>query len=273
MKKILLASVAFLGMAAIVPAQAADLAARPYTKAPAYAPPAPIYNWTGFYIGGHIGGAFGGNNNVLAPGFVANNNDGRVHGRCAGRLRHAVLAELGVRHRSQLQLPRHRQQSSPTVASARSPAGSATPGVRRCCTSRAATAGLTRASPTASAGNGGRDGYTVGGGLEYLFTQNWSGKVEYQYYDFGTVNFVGPAPALYRRQLPQRPAHHQGRPELSLQLGCSGCSACPGILITSEPLGSEIEKGRHLMPALFALGLFRLELFAICHAHGISAKR
>ena len=35
---------------------------------------------------------------------------------------------------------------------------------------------------------GGPDGYTVGGGLEYLFTQNWSGKVEYQYYDFGTRN-------------------------------------------------------------------------------------
>ena len=33
---------------------------------------------------------------------------------------------------------------------------------------------------------GGRDGYTVGGGLEYLFTQNWSGKIEYQFYDFGT---------------------------------------------------------------------------------------
>ena len=44
-------------------------------------------------------------------------------------------------------------------------------------------------------GNGGRDGYTVGGGLEYLFTQNWSGKVEYQYYDLGTVNFVGPVGA------------------------------------------------------------------------------
>ncbi|WP_398483924.1 outer membrane protein, partial [Tardiphaga sp.] len=37
-----------------------------------------------------------------------------------------------------------------------------------------------------------RDGYTVGGGLEYLFTQNWSGKLEYQYYDFGTVNFIAP---------------------------------------------------------------------------------
>ena len=55
MKKFLLATVgsaALLGM--VVPAAAADLAARPYTKAP---PPmlAPIYDWTGFYIGGNGG--------------------------------------------------------------------------------------------------------------------------------------------------------------------------------------------------------------------------
>jgi outer membrane immunogenic protein len=36
------------------PALAADLAARPYTKAPPVI--APIYDWTGFYIGGHLGG-------------------------------------------------------------------------------------------------------------------------------------------------------------------------------------------------------------------------
>jgi outer membrane immunogenic protein len=49
MKKTLLMTVAFaaLGMA---PAVAADLAPRMYTKAPP-APLAPIYNWTGFYIG------------------------------------------------------------------------------------------------------------------------------------------------------------------------------------------------------------------------------
>src|ERR1041384_4919777 len=79
MKKILLATAAVLISASA--ASAADLAAHPYTKAPpAYAPPAPIYNWTGFYIGGHIGGAFGGQNNVLAPGFLFSNNDGRFMG-------------------------------------------------------------------------------------------------------------------------------------------------------------------------------------------------
>ena len=37
---------------------AADLAARPYTKAPACA--APVYNWTGLYVGGFAGGVFDG---------------------------------------------------------------------------------------------------------------------------------------------------------------------------------------------------------------------
>jgi outer membrane immunogenic protein len=36
-------------------ASAADLAARPYTKAPP--PVVAIYNWTGFYVGGHLGGS------------------------------------------------------------------------------------------------------------------------------------------------------------------------------------------------------------------------
>src|ERR1700712_883015 len=61
MKKFLLATVALAAFAA--PALGADLGARPYNynKAPAYA--APLYNWTGFYIGGHVGGAFAGSNN------------------------------------------------------------------------------------------------------------------------------------------------------------------------------------------------------------------
>ena len=75
MKKILLATAAVLISASA--ASAADLAARPYTKAPAYAPPAPIYNWTGFYIGGHIGGAFGGSQQrPRTRCFFTNNNDG-----------------------------------------------------------------------------------------------------------------------------------------------------------------------------------------------------
>jgi len=45
-------------------AWAADMPARPYAKAPAYTAPAIVYNWTGFYIGGHVGGAFAGDNSL-----------------------------------------------------------------------------------------------------------------------------------------------------------------------------------------------------------------
>jgi outer membrane immunogenic protein len=52
MKKFLLGTVALIAFAA--PASAADLAARPYTKAP---PPAiaAVYDWSGFYIGANGG--------------------------------------------------------------------------------------------------------------------------------------------------------------------------------------------------------------------------
>src|ERR1700688_2575459 len=77
MKKFLLGTVALVALGATVPALAADLAARPaYTKAPAYM--AAIYNWTGFYIGGHVGGAFSGNNGFA--GTTNNNSDGRFLG-------------------------------------------------------------------------------------------------------------------------------------------------------------------------------------------------
>ena len=51
MKKFLLGTVALVAFAA--PAAAADLAARPYTKAPPMI--AAIYDWSGFYIGANGG--------------------------------------------------------------------------------------------------------------------------------------------------------------------------------------------------------------------------
>ncbi|MBR0705336.1 outer membrane protein [Bradyrhizobium liaoningense] len=54
MKKILLASASLFVLSALTPASAADLAARPYTKAPVAV--ASIYNWSGFYIGANAGG-------------------------------------------------------------------------------------------------------------------------------------------------------------------------------------------------------------------------
>ena len=192
MRKILLASVAIIGFGAIVPAQAADLAARPYTKAPAYEP-APIYNWTGFYIGGHVGGAFGGDNNFYSPGFTYNgSNDGVFMGgvqagydtQFSANWVFGLEANYSFLDTGSWFANRGLGSVTGRLGYTWGPAMLYVKGGYGWADSRY-TNGF--------AGDGGRDGYTVGGGLEYLFTQNWSGKIEYQYYDFGNVNFVTPA--------------------------------------------------------------------------------
>src|ERR1700739_1098363 len=62
MKKLVLGAAGLFAFAG--PAFAADLPAQTYTKAPAYTAPALIYNWTGFYIGGHVGATFAGDNSL-----------------------------------------------------------------------------------------------------------------------------------------------------------------------------------------------------------------
>lgn len=54
-KTLLLVTASLVALSAAAPAVAADLAARPYTKAPAMV--AAIYDWSGFYIGINGGGA------------------------------------------------------------------------------------------------------------------------------------------------------------------------------------------------------------------------
>src|SRR6202047_3767162 len=75
MKKLLLGAAAIIMFAA--PAFAADIPARTYTKAPVYTAPQAVYNWTGFYIGGHLGGAFASNNSLET-------SDGRFLGGVQG---------------------------------------------------------------------------------------------------------------------------------------------------------------------------------------------
>ncbi|HEY7298125.1 MAG TPA: outer membrane beta-barrel protein [Xanthobacteraceae bacterium] len=56
MRKLSLVGLAGLALLAAGSANAADIAARPILKAPP--PPPPAYNWSGFYVGGHIGGGW-----------------------------------------------------------------------------------------------------------------------------------------------------------------------------------------------------------------------
>jgi outer membrane immunogenic protein len=78
MKKLVLALTAVAAMTGS--ASAADLAARPYSKAPA--PFAAVYNWTGFYIfGGAGGGLWAADSNVVSfPGLLPLTRDQRNGG-------------------------------------------------------------------------------------------------------------------------------------------------------------------------------------------------
>jgi outer membrane immunogenic protein len=53
---VVLSAVSVAGVSLAGAAMAADLAARPYTKAPP--PVAAVYDWSGFYVGGHLGGSW-----------------------------------------------------------------------------------------------------------------------------------------------------------------------------------------------------------------------
>ena len=81
MKRILLATVAMGALALGTPASGADLA----VKAPPLAPP--VYDWSGFYIGGFGGYGFGNqnlNNSTGPAGFADFTTNWETHGPIAG---------------------------------------------------------------------------------------------------------------------------------------------------------------------------------------------
>jgi outer membrane immunogenic protein len=210
MKKLLLATVALAALGATAPALAADLGAGGYpyaTKAPAYA--APLYNWTGFYIGGHLGGAFSSDNN-FAGLSTGNNGNGRFLGGVQGGADWQFAPNWVVGAEAQY------SWLSGNVGAV-FPGGFGYTNNQRGLGSVTGRFGYTwgpgliyvkggyaysdnnetvtlNGAPVAFAINGNhRDGYTLGAGVEYMFAPNWSAKAEYQYYNFGNSNFTAPA--------------------------------------------------------------------------------
>jgi outer membrane immunogenic protein len=210
MKKILIGAASLAALAAIAsPALAADMPARTYSKAPAYTAPAVVYNWTGFYIGGHVGGAFAGDNSLVS-------NDARFMG--------GVQAGFDYQFAPNWVLGAEAQYS--WLGGGNNNNGVISPGGTLVTASNADqlgsvtgrlgytwgpallyakggyawrdgnNIGVTAAGvPQAFTTSGNRkDGYTVGAGLEYMFAPNWSAKAEYQYYNFGNTTLTaGPA--------------------------------------------------------------------------------
>jgi outer membrane immunogenic protein len=228
MKKVsisIAAVVALIGM----PAFAADmpLKARPL-------PPAPVFSWTGCYIGGDVGGGWvrdRDNETLTATGAPsifspAPTNIARPDGVKAGGYLGCdyqfagafVIGALGdvqwanIRGGS-AQFPNSGNPAPPFFgvtgindfyetkvnfeASARARIGYAFNQVLVYATGGVAWLHVTEHDVLQSAPPVGtftdnsstRTGWTVGGGVDYAFTNNWIGRVEYRYSDFGTFAF------------------------------------------------------------------------------------
>lgn len=205
MKKMILGALA-LAVFGANSGLAADLG-RSYTKAapPAYPPAAPVYSWTGFYVGGHLGGAFGGGGGPFgsdtrflgglqvggdyqfAPNWVAG-----IEGQYSWLPGSGNTAHLGA-----FNLTRDRDALGSITGRLGYTWGPSLLYVKggwayQDTSYEVRSLGV----PVGFALNGNKkSGYTIGGGLEYLFAPNWSTKIEYQYYNFGSARFTGVSPA------------------------------------------------------------------------------
>jgi outer membrane immunogenic protein len=186
---------------------AADLPARTYTKAPIYAPPVPIYNWTGIYVGAHLGAAFGGDDGVVSNigGLTGSSRDAAFlgGGQLGADYQFAPNWVVGIEGQISGLSNNNRtftdgfstlRDRSDWLASVTGRLGYtwgpgmiyAKGGVAfRDDNGLDATAGF---QPAVTDRNS--TGWTVGGGFEYMFAPAWSAKVEYQYYNFDTTNVL-----------------------------------------------------------------------------------
>ncbi|HEX5211566.1 MAG TPA: outer membrane beta-barrel protein [Pseudolabrys sp.] len=193
-------AIAVLGSAS---AMAADMQ-RPAYKAPMLAP-APVTTWTGCYIGGNVGGLFG-NASVSAPGGeVSPDGSGFAAGGQVGcDYQFSGGFVIGIRD----QLDWTSNKRSGTIASG-ALAGTVVnfnnqwfdtltgrvgyafqPAWLAYFQGGAAWAHTSTDFSGAAAGqvSNSRTGWTVGGGVEWMFVPHWSAFLEGNYMDFGTIS-------------------------------------------------------------------------------------
>jgi outer membrane immunogenic protein len=221
MNKFLLAATFVVLGAVSVPA--ADLPARPYTKAPVIAVDA-AYDWSGFYIGGHLGYLWGKtrvvDDGVLTePGAPTNGVVGGVlagYNWQSGPLVLGIEGDIGwtnaVGHGASAFIITTTSPNTYDLRWTSHVVGKAGYAVGRWLFF--ATGGLSIADlnfiegiTTTNTGNtssnfGGKYvGFSVGGGVEFALTWNLLGRLQYIYDDFGSKNYVSADGGIYRVSL------------------------------------------------------------------------
>ena len=196
MKKLLLITTGLVALSS--PVLAADLAARPYTKAPPMVAAA-IYDWSGFYIGVNGGGGWTHNSWDLVGGGREGSNDssgGTVGGQIGYRWQTGPVvfgveaqgnwADFSGDHRSALFATRNRTKTDAfglftgqigyawNNVLLYAKGGAAVVDNKYDINSVVSGANLASVSDT-------RWGATVGAGIEYGFAPNWSLGLEYDH--------------------------------------------------------------------------------------------
>jgi outer membrane immunogenic protein len=221
MKKVLLVTASLIALGAAAPAVAADLGARPYTKAPAMM--VAVYDWSGFYIGAN--GGWGSSRNCwdilpLAGGVAAEGCHNATGGTIGGQVGYRWQAGTWVfglegqgnwadfkGSNTSIFNPLFRDESRVNAFGLfTGQVGYAANNVLLYVKGGAAVTSdkyrsYTIATNTiaGSTGDGSRWGGVVGVGLEYGFAPNWSAAVEYDhlFMQDRTVTFTNPAGAFF----------------------------------------------------------------------------
>ena len=197
--------------ASVISAQAADLPPAPPmpTKAPiAYAPK--LFDWTGIYVGGHLGGGFSESSwsdPITGIGNGTFNNFGFLGGGQVGANVQFNRLVLGLEGDfSWTSLKQTSRDSIGEGISTTVPWTSTITGRVGAAFDRLLVYGKggfalaqDQSSLTDLGGNTAtnsfmRKGWTVGAGIEYALDDHWSAKIEYDYLGFGsqTMSFVTP---------------------------------------------------------------------------------
>jgi outer membrane immunogenic protein len=202
-------------------AEAADLAARPYAKAPVV-PVVQLTDWTGIYIGAHVGYGWGRTTwtDPVAPNFFgapglqygSYEPDGILGGGQIGinfPINRLVLGIEGEYSAADIKGSGSRvlafAGTDPWVSSNRIDSIAAVTGrvgyafdawlpyIKGGAAWARDTQSFgipTGANPLFGQVSNTRSGWTVGAGLEYALSPSWSVKAEYDYYDFGSKNLT-----------------------------------------------------------------------------------
>jgi len=192
-------------------ALAADLPQRPAYKAPPIMSPVPVYNWTGFYVGGNVGGAWGSLDvtDVNTGATVSPNNTGFAGGGQIGYDYQMGPWVIGIRNLFDgTSISNGATLSDPVFSGTINSslhwfdALTARAGYLvqpnlllyaqggAAWTSWDVTANVSGAQ-VAEISGGNRTGWTVGGGLEWMFVPHWSAFLEYDFMGFGTRSGAG----------------------------------------------------------------------------------